>query len=136
MGKWFSQGGFHGTPLCTNGSAGYLMQLSVLTLTDSYLCWHGRCVCVSIFAFCAPSSSEDFAPYKQHYTYGQEVEIFASKYHVPPDKIFLKHHNLLNKFSNHHSHINARKLIYSLLAKHKPLLNFSLYANTISAKEI
>ena len=22
-------GGFHGTPLCTNGSAGYLMQLSV-----------------------------------------------------------------------------------------------------------
>ena len=30
MGKWFSLGGFHGTPpLCTNGSAGYLMQLSV-----------------------------------------------------------------------------------------------------------
>ena len=29
MGKWFSLGGFHGTPpLCTNGSAGYLMQLS------------------------------------------------------------------------------------------------------------
>ena len=25
----FLWGGFHGTPLCTNGSAGYLMQLSV-----------------------------------------------------------------------------------------------------------
>ena len=25
----FSGGGFHGTPLCTNGSAGYLMQLRV-----------------------------------------------------------------------------------------------------------
>ena len=29
VGKWFSLGGFHETPLCTNGSAGYLMQLSV-----------------------------------------------------------------------------------------------------------
>ena len=31
VGKGFSLGGFHGTPppLCTNGSAGYLMQLSV-----------------------------------------------------------------------------------------------------------
>ena len=29
--RWESgfSGGFHGTPLCTNGSAGYLMQLSV-----------------------------------------------------------------------------------------------------------
>ena len=25
----FLRGGFHGTPLCTNGSARYLMQLSV-----------------------------------------------------------------------------------------------------------
>ena len=25
----FLKGGFHGTPLCTNGSTGYLMQLSV-----------------------------------------------------------------------------------------------------------
>ena len=31
----FSGGGFHGTPpLCTNGSAGYLMQLSVKPVTD------------------------------------------------------------------------------------------------------
>ena len=27
--KWFSQGGSMEPPLCTNGSAGYLMQLSV-----------------------------------------------------------------------------------------------------------
>ena len=34
----FLWGGFHGTPpLCTNGSAGYLMQLSVNVL-DIFIC--------------------------------------------------------------------------------------------------
>ena len=29
VGKWFSRGGSMEPPLCANGSAGYLMQLSV-----------------------------------------------------------------------------------------------------------
>ena len=39
----FSGGGFHGTPpLCTNGSAGYLMQLSVNSMKRTQLtCWVG-----------------------------------------------------------------------------------------------
>ena len=36
MGKWFSLGGPWNPPLCTNGSAGYLMQLSVNTVIHLY----------------------------------------------------------------------------------------------------